>query len=81
MEKTIEKYIVFEMIEEKKWIISDIRYYERPDVEWILHYGSCLDPKDAMVLNNKAKAQNIAHILNEQKCEAKPDSNFQVEAI
>ena len=76
----MESYIIAEMVEEKKWIISDIRYYARPDVEWILHWGSCLDPKDALIFTSKLKAQKVVEIINNQKGGTR-DNNFFVEAL
>ena len=63
----MEKYVIFHTIEEKIWYITDIRYYERPEIDWILYWGSGLDIKDAMVFHSKIKAQKIAAIMRDQK--------------
>ena len=63
----MERYVLFHVYaEENTWFLTDLRYYERPDVPWILHFGSGRQIEDAMVFTNKEKAEKIVAILSNQ---------------
>ena len=77
----MEQYVIYQTIEDKTWYVTDIRYYERPDVDWVLYWGAGLDLKDAMIFNSKEKAQKIAAIMREQYDDHGHSDNMQVKEM
>lgn len=63
----MEKYVVFqEPSKDSIWYVSDLVYYPRPEVDWVLFPAECHEIMNAMVFTNRIKAEKIALILSDQ---------------